>query len=908
MSIVIIDGNSLINRAYYALQRPMITKSGLYTHGVYGFLNMLNKITTDYDPQYMLVAFDKKAPTFRHLEYAEYKAGRKKMPPELAMQLPLLKDVLAAMKIKMMEMEGFEADDIIGTVAREAENQGLEPLIITGDKDELQLATKVTKVLITKKGISEFELYDEDAMVETYGFGPEQFIDYKGLMGDASDNIPGIPGVGEKTAQKLILEFGSVANLIENLDQVSNKKLKEKIEEHAQLAIMSRRLATINTAVPLDIHFEEFKVEEPDYAALIELYIKLEFNSLLKKLKTSADYQAALPEKTAALSVSEQKDIKKEMVSTEEALSAMAEGLQKNPSIILKVFNDENHKDIPLVSGISIMSMSAYYYIPTEDTGLLPHLLQILSNPNLKIAGHNLKSDYYALLANGLGCADDFPSSEEAPRRIFHTRFDTAIAQYILEPSRSDYELKTLLMAYFHEEFPSPSEFLKENGQMDFLSESQPKYMEYGYKWCSSVSNLTDVLSEKLKAEDLEDVFTDIELPLIEVLASMETSGFAVDRKTLMDIGTVISKEIGLLTEKIYKLAGEEFNINSPLQLGIILFEKLGLPFGKKNKKGYATGVEILDKLKDDYEIVQLILDYRMYSKLNSTYIEGLLPLIHKDHKIHAHFQQTIAATGRISCTEPNLQNIPIKQEVGRGLRKAFITKGEEYTLVGADYSQIELRVLAHMAGDPALIEAFNKGQDIHRITASKVFEVPEDQVTPLQRSNAKAVNFGVIYGMSGFGLSTELNITRKEAEKYIDDYFKKYTRVKDLMDRFIAEGKQNGYVTTIMKRKRFINEINASNYMVRQAGERLAMNSPIQGSAADIIKLAMIKVYEKLRAECPKSQLILQVHDELIIEAHKDELEKVQRILTESMETAVDLKVALSVDLNTGNNWYDLK
>lgn len=917
MKIIIIDGNSLINRAYYALQRPMITKSGLYTQGVYGFLNMLNKINNDYKPDYIAVAFDRKAPTFRHLEYAEYKAGRKKMPTELAMQLPLLKEVLTAMKIKILEIDGFEADDIIGTVARKAEAEGMEPLIISGDKDELQLATEKTKVLITKKGISEFDLYDEAAMYEKYGFSPEQFIDFKGLMGDPSDNIPGIPGVGEKTALKLVQEFRSIENLITNVDQVASKSLKAKIEENAQLAIMSRRLATINTEVPIEINLEEFKAEEPDYDALIDIYIKLEFNSLLKKLQPQRTGKAvpAKPVKSgadleitgSAQILAEAKDrsgLKQILISREIELEQLREDLKEDQTIILKVFHDHNHKDIPLIYGISILSTNASYFIMPENTALLKALGEILLRDGIKITGHNLKDDYYALMANGFS---DFNESKRYDS-IFTTKFDTVIAQYLIDPSRSDYGLKSMMLEYFHEDMEDETVFLSENSQIGFLAQTEQNYMEYGTKWCVSIEKLTTVLSHKLIHEDLETVFYEVELPLIEVLASMECIGFAVDRKELMDAGAVIGDKINDLTVRIYELAGEEFNINSPQQLGIVLFEKLGLPFGKKTKRGYATGIEVLEKLRDEYEIVNLILEFRMYSKLKSTYIEGLLPLIHKDHKIHAHFQQTVAATGRISCTEPNLQNIPIRQELGRKLRKAFVTESDDYVLVGADYSQIELRILAHMSQDPLLIDAFNHGDDIHKITASKVFGVPEDQVTPLQRSNAKAVNFGVIYGMSGFGLSTELNITRKEAERYIGEYFKKYTKVKEFLDGLVAGCKENGYVTTIMKRKRVIHEINAGNYMVRQLGERLAMNSPIQGSAADIIKLAMIKVYRELTREKTKSKLILQVHDELIIQAHKSELEKVKKLLEENMENAVKLSVSLTSELSTGKNWYDLK
>ncbi|MDD3169552.1 MAG: DNA polymerase I, partial [Eubacteriales bacterium] len=800
---------------------------------------------------------------------------------------------------------------------KKAEAEGLEPLIISGDKDELQLATEKTKVLITKKGISEFELYDEAAMFDKYGFSPEQFIDYKGLMGDPSDNIPGIPGVGEKTALKLVQEYGSIENLIANTDQITSKSLKEKIEENAQLARMSRRLATINTEVPIEIDFAEFKAEEADYDTLIDLYIKLEFNSFLKKLQPqqgkpntentkrmdyslTGNYEAS----HQVSFVQDRTGLKQILISRETELDFLREDLKTDQNIVLKVFHDHNHKDIPCIYGINILSTNASYFIKTEGTDLLRFMGDILIRDGIKISGHNLKDDYYALLANRLSVS----SSSQQRNLIFDTGFDTMIAQYLLDPSRSDYGLKSMMLEYFHEEMEEESGFLSSHGQIGFLSQSEQQYMDYGTKWCASVEKLINVLSHKLTNEELETVFYEVELPLVEVLASMECEGFAVDKKELMDAEVTISEKINELTARIYELAGEEFNINSPLQLGVILFEKLGLPYGKKTKRGYATGIEVLEKLRDDYEIIGLILEYRMYSKLKSTYIEGLLPLIHKDNKIHAHFQQTVAATGRISCTEPNLQNIPIRQELGRKLRKAFVTENGEYVLVGADYSQIELRILAHLSQDPLLIDAFNQGDDIHKITASKVFGISEDQVTPLQRSNAKAVNFGVIYGMSGFGLSTELNITRKEAERYIGEYFNKYTKVKEFLDGLVASCKEKGYVTTIMKRKRIIHEINASNYMVRQAGERLAMNSPIQGSAADIIKLAMIKVYQQLYRKKMKSKLILQVHDELIIQTHKEELDQIKKLLVENMENAVKLSVTLTSELSTGKNWYDLK
>lgn len=901
MKLIIIDGNSLMNRAYYAMQKPMITKTGLYTQGVYGFLNMLNKIKEDHQPDYLCVAFDRKAPTFRHLEYAEYKAGRKKMPPELAMQMPLIKEALQAMNIAILEIDGFEADDIIGTVTKKAEERGFDSLIITGDKDELQLASKQTQVLITRKGISEFDLYDDEAMVEKYGFSPQQFIDFKGLMGDPSDNIPGIPGVGEKTAQKLILEYGDIPTLLASTEKIAAKGLRQKIEENGQLALMSKRLATINREVPLEICLDDYKLQEPDFDALIEFYQKLEFNRFLKNMKKGDSSPQERGEEHQVVQISTV-DMPLTILTGESNFSTLKEHMAEGMQLIIKVFNDRNHRATPCIFGISMMSDNHCWYLPIEQKEEIQALGALFREKKVQLTGHQLKDDYYALLANG------FDGGKQDTDAIFSTAFDTSLALYLLDPQRSNYDLSAIFREYFHEELEDELSFLAGQGQLDLLQDSTGNYGEYGKKWCMGVGKLGEIFSEKLEQEHLEAVFYQVELPLIEVLASMEQQGFAIDGGELTQAGAAFGEKIEALSQRIYELAGETFNINSPLQLGPILFEKMGLPHGKKTKRGYSTGVEVLETLTDDHEIAALILEYRMYAKLKSTYIEGLLPLIHQDKKIHAHFQQTVAATGRLSCTEPNLQNIPIRQELGRTLRKAFVPESEDYVLIGADYSQIELRILAHMSQDPSLLQAFNEGDDIHRITAAKVFGVPEDEVTPLQRSNAKAVNFGVIYGMSGFGLSTGLNITRKEAELYISEYFKKHEKVKEFLDGLVQTGKDKGYVTTIMERKRTINEIHASNYMVRQLGERLAMNSPIQGSAADIIKTAMIKVYEELRRKGSKSRLILQVHDELIIEAHKDEVEMIKNLLEECMENAVKLSVPLVVDMNTGNNWYELK
>jgi len=884
--IVIIDGNSLINRAYYAMQRPMITKEGIYTQGIYGFINMLHKLEGDYEPDYITVAFDLKAPTFRHLEYDAYKAGRKAMPPELVMQMPLMKDVLHAMNIETLELEGFEADDIIGTVAREAETQGMEPLIITGDKDALQLATHKTKVIITKKGITDFDLFDYDKMMEVYQLTPTQFIDLKGLMGDKSDNIPGIPGVGEKTAAKLLEQFGTIENMLSNTDQIANIKLRSKVEENAQLAVMSKRLATINTSVPLDLDFEKLKKEEPDYPKLIELYTKLEFKSFLKRLDVK-EVSAAVPE-----SVLEIREMEKTVIESDADLVKL-EILPADSPVMLKVFGDGGHVQKPVVEGVFLASADHAFYVDWELAGG-EKLIGVLNEKNFRYYGHDIKNDLYTLMYFGL--------------KKLQPEYDTSIAAYVLDVSRNKYDLKTMAMEQLNLTIASMEEFTAENGQLDLFARVGSKYLDYGVMTMQVVQQLMHVQKAQIEEQGLEKVLYDAELPLIEVLASMEVDGVRAGRQFLDDFGAELKKQIADMEQQIYAYAGTEFNINSPVQLGEILFETLKLPAGKKTKRGYSTSADVLEKIRPLHPIVDMVLTYRNLAKLNSTYVEGMKPLICEDGRIRAHFQQNVTATGRLSCTEPNLQNIPIRQELGRKLRRAFVASDENHTLVGADYSQIELRVLAHLSGDEVLIDAFNNGDDIHKLTASRVLGVPFDEVTQEQRSRAKAVNFGVIYGMSSFGLSEELNISRKEADEYIKEYFFKHERVKTYMDNQISGCRLSGYSETILGRKRMIPEIGASNFMVRQAGERLAMNTPIQGSAADIIKLAMILVYRELKERFPESRLILQVHDELIIDCRNEDLDGVKELLVRNMEAAMNLRVKLAAELNTGYSWYDLK
>lgn len=917
--LIVIDGNSLVNRAYYALRNPMMTKDGTYTHAIYGFINILNKIMTDYAPGYMAIAFDLKAPTFRHKQYEEYKAGRKKMPPELAMQIPILKELLDAMNISRLEMEGFEADDLIGTVVRRAEAEGFESLIITGDKDELQLVTDITKLMLTRKGISEFDLFDAAAMHEKYGFTAMQFIDYKGLVGDSSDNIPGVPGVGDKTGTNLIKEFGSVENVIARADEIKSASLRKKIEEYSQQALMSKMLATINTAVPIEFEIENFKVKEPDYANLVEIYTRLEFRSFLAKLKIDGN-SVRNGETSSAIGESSEKTIDEALkkievnsISSHEEMMKLCDFIkskvnsavqlkEETPELVVKLFGNGNHGSTPTIEGAALLFEDNYYYI--DLSGANPTLLNLLANlitSGAALVGHGLGKDYYSIMAHDLGC------SAGENTRIFNTKFDTEIAQYVLDPGSSSYTLKTLVYEYFGEEIADEAMLFKGREQISLLDDNSEIYADYGKKHCIAVKLLTEHLHEELKEKQLLAICKDMEFPLIEVLASMERVGFAASAEKLSEIGTELDARIVELTEMIYEQAGGEFNINSTKQLSKVLFEDLGLPPAKKTKTGYSTDVEVLEGLRDAHAIIDLILDYRSLSKLNSTYVLGLLPTIAADGRIHPHFKQSRAATGRISCNDPNLQNIPIKQDEGRRIRGAFFA-GDGKKLVGADYSQIELRVLAHMSGDERLCSAFNSGEDIHASTAAAVFGVEKDEVNRRQRSDAKAVNFGVIYGMSPFGLSKELGISVKKAEKYIDSYFENHHAVRAFLDSQIAFARENGYVETMLGRRRYIPELRARQVNVRNYGERLAMNTPIQGTAADIIKLAMNAVYDELRNSGVEAELLLQIHDELIVEVADKDVERVAEILERVMAGVLELCVALETDISVSDNWEELK
>lgn len=885
--MVVIDGNSLINRAFYALP-PLTTKEGIHTNAVYGFVNILHKIFEDYKPEYISVAFDRKAPTFRHIEYEAYKAGRKRMPDELGQQLPILKEILDIMKIHRTEIDGFEADDLIGTLSKYGEGMNLEVYIVTGDKDALQLSTENTKVLFTKKGISDIEIYTPEVVFERYEVTPKQFIDLKGLMGDKSDNIPGVPGIGEKTAAKLIKEFGSIEYILENTEKIQNHKLREKMETYAEQAIFSKRLATIKTDVPIELSLEALKRKEANDEELIEIFRRLEFYSFMQKIN-----------KEAGKIEKEPTSIPVQTISKESEINSLVSRLKSSEGFYFKAFYDG--KDIRKLSNTAISILfenGDYFFIDTSnnDKGILDNFKVIFEDSQILKYGYDTKSDYLLLRRYDIS--------------LEGVIFDASIAAYLLDPTRSSYGIHDIYATYIGRNINSEEDLLgKGKNKIDFKQVDQRTLAEYGWYVCNAVKDLKSLLVEKIKEFEMEKLFYEVEIPLIKVLADMEYEGFLVDKEKLGQLGADLNQKINHLITDIHQLAGETFNINSTKQLGEVLFDKLKLPVVKKTKTGYSTNIEVLEKLSKKHPIIDKIIEYRQYVKLKSTYVDGLTDVINEEtKKIHSSFNQTVTATGRISSTEPNLQNIPVRLEMGREIRKVFIPSNKNFVLLDADYSQIELRVLAHISQDKDLIEAFQKELDIHTITASKVFGVPFEEVTVLQRGSAKAVNFGIVYGISDYGLAENLNITKKEAQRYIDEYFEQYKGVRTYMDEIVEDGKKKGYVTTLLNRRRYITELKSTNYNIRSFGERTAMNTPIQGSAADIIKIAMIKVYGELKRRNMKSKLILQVHDELIVETHGSEIEEVKQIVKNEMEKAITLNVALKVEMNIGESWYDTK
>lgn len=876
--IVLIDGHSILSRAFFGI--PDLTNSeGLHTNAVYGFLNILFKILEEEKPQYLTVAFDVHAPTFRHEMFDAYKGTRKPMAEELHQQVPVMKEVLKAMGIKVIEQAGFEADDLLGTLSCRCEREGLEVTVVSGDRDLLQLATD--KVLIripkTKRGATEIENYYAADVKERYQVTPKEFIDVKALMGDTSDNIPGVPGIGEKTATKIIADFGSIENAYAHVEEITPNRAKEMLKEHYDMAQMSKRLAAICLDCEIPFTLEEAKIGNLLTPEAYTLFRQLEFKNLLARFEVEAPTHKIEEQFRMISDLGEVEDI---FAQAGKASRVGFEWIRDQGKVLaLTLAWAENE-----ICAIPLEGFITREYM--EE-----HLLKLLEMVPVA-ATLDLKPQL---------------SVTELPEAIRGKIFDCNIAAYLLNPLKDSYSFEDLAKEYLGMMVPSRTDLL---GKLSWEKAAADNPEEY--KTCICYMGYTAwkasaVLEEKLKETDMRKLFQTVEMPLLYTLHEMELAGIRVQPRALQIYGEELGVKIVELEGRIYEMAGETFNINSPKQLGTVLFEHMGLPGGKKTKTGYSTAADVLEKLAPDHEIVYLILEYRQLTKLKSTYADGLAAYIEKDERIRSTFNQTIAATGRISSTEPNLQNIPIRMELGRLIRKVFIP-AEGYVFLDADYSQIELRVLAHMSGDENLIQAYREAADIHRMTASQVFHTPFDQVTSQQRSNAKAVNFGIVYGISSFGLSQGLSITRKEAAEYIEKYFETYPGVKEFLDRQIEQAKEQGYVTTMFGRRRPVPELQSSNYMQRSFGERVAMNSPIQGTAADIIKIAMVRVHERLKKEGLKSRLILQVHDELLVEAHKSEVEEVRQILSEEMHNAADLKVPLEIDLHEGENWYEAK
>lgn len=881
--IMLIDGNSIVNRAFYGV--PLLTNGeGRYTNGVYGFLNILFKLLDEEQPDYLAVAFDLHAPTFRHRTFDGYKGTRKGMPEELREQMPLLKEVLQAMHIPIFEQEGFEADDILGTLSALAEKNGIVPVVVSGDRDLLQLAGETLKVRIpkTKGGRTETEDYYAADVQAKYGVTPAEFIDMKALMGDASDNIPGVPGIGEKTAAKIITQYHDIETAIAHAAEIKPKKASENLAAYQEQARLSKFLATIVRDMPLEWDKETLKIGDMFNQTAYELVKRLEFKSMFSRFEGSA-------------SAPKQAEQTYRFVADREGAKEVLAALKKGEVGYAFVYENEEGQGLALyqeqLGGVWMEASMAF---------LMQELLEIFqpffADSAYRKIGHDVKKDIRFLRSYGY---DGFTAE-----------FDTAIGAYILNATGSSYEYDDIAAAFLNETYPSQEEvFGKGRTKKTFAALPEAERTAYGARQAEIFFRARKVMEERLAENEQKSLFYDMEMPLIYVLADMEKYGIKVDKAALLAYQKRLGESLDGMEEEIYALAGEKFNINSPKQLGVILFEKLGLKGGKKTKTGYSTAADVLEKLRTAHPIVERILHYRQLAKLKSTYADGLLAVMDAEtEKIYSTFNQTITATGRISSTEPNLQNIPVRLELGRELRKIFIPESAEFCFLDADYSQIELRVLAHISGDESLIAAFKSNQDIHRMTASQVFHVPFDEVTPLQRSNAKAVNFGIIYGKGAFSLGQDLGISRKEAEEYINAYFARYPKIKTFMEDTIKNGTKNGYVSTLWNRRRNMPELQSSNFMQRAAGERAAMNMPIQGTAADIIKLAMIKVHRALQEGGYRSRLILQVHDELLIEAYKEEKEAVAKILKENMEHAADLLVPLDVDVHEGASWFEAK
>lgn len=891
--LIVVDGNSIVNRAFYGIMgsKMLQTADGTYTNAVYGFLAILFKELDEVKPDYIAVAFDLKAPTARHKMYDGYKANRKGMPEELAAQMPILKDVLRAMNITIIEKEGYEADDVLGTLSRIGENSGLDVVLLTGDRDSFQLATDKVSIYIprTKAGKTETEIFNRDKVLEVYGVEPKQMIEVKGLQGDTSDNIPGVPGIGEKTALSLVKKYGTIDHLYEcvenNIDDLKGKQ-REKIAENKELAMLSKTLGTINLETPIEKSIDDLKMKEWNKSEVYKIFKELKFNRYIDRF-----------------------NLKEEIVENDNVEPTMTMDFEK------AVINAEKFNDIKKKV---IENKVCYFYVETvEDTNSI--IKKKIKSISIYIKDENKVYDYK--VSNILELKDIFESEdvlkcsydlkdiyilcEEAEINPKNFMFDIRIAGYLLNSTTNQYSISDLMNEYLEIDINVDD---GKQEQLNLFDVQEEKENEQIAVYAYSIGNLHDVLEKDLKENGMYDLFNNIEMPVLEVLADMQYRGMYVDKNELIAYGDELKVKLDELTNKIHELAGEEFNINSTKQLGEVLFEKLKLPVIKKTKNGYSTDVDTLEKLQCEHEIIEYILEYRQLAKLNSTYIEGMIPYINKNTgRIHSYFHQTVTATGRISSTEPNLQNIPTRIEIGKKLRKVF-KPAENKIFLDADYSQIELRVLAHVSKDETMVDNFIHDEDIHAQAASRVFGVPLDEVTKELRSKAKAVNFGIVYGISDFGLAGQIHSSRKQAKQYIEQYLEKYNGIKTFMDEAVEDAKKKGYIETMYNRRRYIPELTSKSYMVRKFGERVAMNTPIQGTAADIMKIAMINVFRELKNRNLNSKIVLQVHDELLIETDIKEKDEVREILVNNMEHAAKLLVPLKVEVAEGENWYDAK
>ena len=873
--ILLIDGSSLIFRAFYAIKN-LTTKDGVFVNGVYGFLNMYYKALELTNPTHVFVAFDKGSKTFRHTEYSDYKGTRDKAPNEITYQFGILKDLLSSMNVNYLELDEYEADDILGTIAKLAQKEGFEVDIFTGDRDYLQLVDDNIFVYLTKKGISEIKLMDNNAIFEDFGISPKQLIDVKALQGDSSDNIPGVKGVGEKTALKLIQEYGNLENLYENLGKLKGK-LKENLENEKDKAYLSRYLGEIYLNVPIDKNIEDFELKDVNLNEYIEKLENLEFKSIINKYF---------------------KDVKKDnsnsinhIIDSEVInFSEIFDKIKNDKSIAVKFFSDKEYiyREKFYIGVYSDYNKKSYICkeFNLED-------FERLCNSDIKIVGYDIKEELFFLLKNNFEV---------------NNYEDVMILEYLVDSNKGNYDITKVSEELLHLEIIDLKErFGKGKNKKTFFDLDEDIIVKYISQYVFAISELYSIFVQKVKENNLYSLYENVEKPLVKILADMEKTGVKVDKNKILELNEEYSKLADEYEQRVYEIAGEVFNLNSPKQLGVILFDKMKLPVVKKTKTGYSTDVEVLEKLSEDYEIAEYILKYRSLNKLISTYLVGILDYIMEDDRVRTSYKQMITATGRLSSVDPNLQNIPVRTQEGKNIRKVFVADKNK-VFIDADYSQIELRVLAHLSKDLVMIDSFKNDLDIHYKTASEVFGVPIEEVTDNQRRSAKAVNFGIVYGISDYGLSKDLNITRNEARQYIDGYLNTYPNIKNYMEEIVKIAKKDGYVTTILGRKRYIPEINSKNFNIRSFGERIALNTPIQGSAADIIKLAMIKVYERLKEEKVNAKLILQIHDELIIECDEKEKDIVKNILKESMENVYKLDLPLKVDVCEGRNWYESK